>query len=193
MVYPPSKQGPKCRAADFAVPPVLVSSGSATLRPCARFQGLGSCETVLQNGFDWRYPYAILIDYTHVSTKDQDTAGWRGDQDRKVSRFVWGQVNRIQYKRVKRREGTYENGFSSPVPCLNRRVRRKTMDHKSPPLCRRVPESSREGDSPMLATRVLLEPPRHMSLASKPKTKILSLISALTSARPAFNPSDGLQ
>ena len=45
----------------------------------------------------------------------------------------------------------------------------------------------------MLATRVLLEPPRYMSLASKPKTQILSLISALTSARPAFNPSDGLQ
>ena len=58
-----------------------------------------------------------------------------------------------------------ENIFSSPAPSLNWRLCRQTMDHLSPPLCRRIPEGPRTRDSPMLASRVLLGRPRALSPA----------------------------
>ena len=57
------------------------------------------------------------------------------------------------------RRKSHENGFSSPAPSLNRRLCRQTMAPLSPPLCRRIPEGPRTRDSPMLASRVLLEWP----------------------------------
>ena len=38
------------------------------------FQGFWRCETVLQNGFDWRHLCAMLIGVACVSTEDQNTA-----------------------------------------------------------------------------------------------------------------------
>ena len=38
---------------------------------------------------------------------------------------------------------SHENSFSSSAPSLNRRLCRQTMDHPSPPLCRRIPEGPR--------------------------------------------------
>ena len=43
------------------------------------------------------------------------------------------ELDSVQARRTK--GGTYENGFSSPAPCFNRRVCQQTMDHRSPPLC----------------------------------------------------------
>ena len=53
---------------------VAERSGFATLRPRTGLQGFRRCETVLQNGFDWRHLCAIVIGYARVSTEDQDTA-----------------------------------------------------------------------------------------------------------------------
>ena len=44
---------------------------------------------------------------------------------------------------LKPRRESHENGFSSPAPSFNWRLCRQTMDHLSPPLCRRIPEGPR--------------------------------------------------